>query len=51
LIGAMVGLGVTLRFLPIPVDLRGFIDTAVGSALVNGAMLYFHIARSAPAPL
>jgi len=47
LIGSMVGLGLTLRFLPIPIDLRGLIDTAVGSALINGAMLYFRAARGA----
>jgi len=47
LIGAMIALGMTLRFLPIPIDLRGFIDTAVGSALINGAMLYFRAARGA----
>lgn len=47
LIAAMIGLGVLLRFLPIPVDLRGLIDTAVGSALINGAMLYFRAARGA----
>ena len=47
LIGSMVALGMILRFLPIPVDLRGFIDTAIGSALINGAMLYFRAARGA----
>jgi hypothetical protein len=47
LIGGMIALGITLKFLPIPVDLRGFIDTAVGSALINGAMLYFRAARGA----
>lgn len=45
LIASMVSLGVLLRFLPIPVDLRGWIDVAIGSALINGAMLYFRIAR------
>ena len=47
LIGSMIALGISLKFLPIPVDLRGFIDTAVGSALINGAMLYFRAARGA----
>ena len=45
LIGAMMALGMLMKFLPIPVDLRGFIDTAVGSALIQGAMLYFRAAR------
>jgi len=47
LIGGMIALGILLRFLPIPIDLRGFVDTAVGSALINGAMLYFRAARGA----
>ncbi len=41
LIGGMIGLGFLIKFLPIPVDLRGLIDVAIGSALVNGSMLYF----------
>jgi hypothetical protein len=45
LIGSMVALGMFFRFLPIPVDIRGVIDLAIGSALVNGAMLYFRAAR------
>lgn len=46
LIGGMVMLGMVFRFLPIPIDARGFIDVAIGSALINGAMLYFRAARS-----
>lgn len=46
LIGSMVALGVSFRFLPIPIDLRGMIDVAIGSALINGAMLYFRAARA-----
>lgn len=45
LISAMMGLGLTLRFLPIPLDLRGFLDIAVGSALIQGSFLYFRAAR------
>lgn len=45
LIGGMVLLGASLRFLPIPIDVRGFIDLAVGSALIRGALLYFRAAR------
>lgn len=44
LIGSMVALGMTFRFLPIPIDLRGTVDVAIGSALINGAMLYFRAA-------
>ena len=47
LIGSMVALGFAMRFLPIPLDARGLIDIAIGSALVNGAMLYFRAARMA----
>ena len=46
LIGAMMMLGLTFRFLPIPLDARGFVDVAIGSALINGAMLYFRASRS-----
>lgn len=45
LIGSMMMLGMVFRFLPIPVDVRGFIDLAIGSALMNGAMLFFRAAR------
>jgi hypothetical protein len=43
LIGVMVLLGAALRFAPEQV--RGVIDVAVGSALVQGAMLYFRASR------
>lgn len=45
LIGSMMLLGLVFRFLPIPLDARGFVDVAIGSALINGAMLYFRAAR------
>lgn len=41
LIGLMMGLGITLRVLSIPSDVKAFIDLAVGSALISGAFLYF----------
>lgn len=41
LIGLMMGIGMGLRFSPVPFDVRGVIDVAVGSALVIGALLYF----------
>ena len=44
IIGSMMGLGMVLRFLPIPFDIRGAVDVTVGSALINGAMLYFRAA-------
>lgn len=38
---SMMLLGMSLKFLPITQDIRGFVDLAVGSALINGAFLYF----------
>lgn len=45
IIGSMMMLGMVFRYLPIPIDLRGFIDVAIGSALINGGMQYFRFAR------
>ena len=39
LLGSMVGIGFLAKFLPL--DLRGFIDTTIGAALINGSMVYF----------
>lgn len=41
LILSMILLGISLRFLPIALDVRGAVDIAIGSALINGAMIYF----------
>jgi hypothetical protein len=41
ILAIMVGIGITFRFLPIPLDFRGAVDVTIGSALMNGAMLYF----------
>jgi hypothetical protein len=46
LIGAMMALGMLFRFLPIPIDVRGIVDVAVGSALLNGSLLFFRAARA-----
>lgn len=46
LIALMIALGISLRYLPISLDTRGFVDVAVGSALMNGAMLYFRSAAN-----
>jgi len=40
-IGLMMVLGMSFRALSIPYDIRGGVDVAIGSALINGAMLYF----------
>ncbi len=44
IIVGMMGLAMLLKWLPIGVDMRGWVDVAVGSALINGATLYFRLA-------
>ena len=44
LLGLMIGLGVSMKYLGLPSDIRGFVDVAIGSALINGAMSYFRMA-------
>ncbi|HEY5259365.1 MAG TPA: hypothetical protein VIJ46_01875 [Rhabdochlamydiaceae bacterium] len=46
LIGGMILLGMSMRWLPIPVAVRGTVDVAIGFALMNGAILYFRAARA-----
>jgi len=41
LIAGMMLLGFSFRFFNCPVDIRAFVDIAVGSALMNGSMIYF----------
>lgn len=41
LIGLMMGLGMSIKAFGVPSDIRGFIDVAVGSALIQGSMTYF----------
>lgn len=41
LLSSMIALGMLFRFLPIGLDIRGAIDVTIGSALINGSMLYF----------
>lgn len=41
LIGSMMLLGFIMRILPITSGTRGAIDVVIGSALINGAMLFF----------
>lgn len=43
LIGSMMGLGVVFRFVPLPLDVKGMIDVAVGAALIQGALFYFRL--------
>lgn len=41
LLSSMVLLGLAFKWLPLAYDLKGFIDVAIGSALVNGSAFYF----------
>ena len=46
LILSMIALGISMRWLPIPLEARGAIDIAIGSALFNGSILYFRKASA-----
>lgn len=41
ILGCMIFLGMSMRHLPISLDTRGFIDVAIGAALINGSRFYF----------
>lgn len=41
LLAVMVGLGMSVKFLGLPNDVRGGIDVIIGAALINGAVIYF----------
>lgn len=45
LLGTMVALGISIKYLGLNADVRGFIDVIIGSALINGAMIYFKLAK------
>lgn len=44
LLAFMMGIGLMMNLFNVPHDLRGMIDVAIGSALMNGAMGYFRMA-------
>ena len=44
LLSVMISLGISMKYLGIPLDVRGLVDIIVGSALINGAMTYFRFA-------
>jgi hypothetical protein len=46
IIGMMM-LGMAMRYFNIPNDIRGPIDIAVGTALMQGAIAYFHLSSQA----
>lgn len=41
LLGVMVLLGLSMKWFSVPLDIRGLVDVAVASALINGSMMYF----------
>lgn len=45
LLGGMVALGISIKYLGLNNDVRGIIDVTIGSALINGAMIYFRAAQ------
>ena len=47
LIAGMMGLGLLMRLFEVAYDIRGFIDTAVGIALIQGAVQQFRFAWTA----
>lgn len=48
LLGGMVFLGMSIKWLGLPNDIRGFVDVTIGSALINGAMIYFRALMMQP---
>jgi hypothetical protein len=44
LIAGMMLLGLSMKWLGLPMEIRGTIDVAIGSALMNGAVAYFRTA-------
>jgi hypothetical protein len=44
LIGCMIVLGLSMKWFGLPAEVRGLIDVAIGSALMNGASSYFRSA-------
>lgn len=45
LLALMVGLGISVKYMGLSNDVRGLVDAIIGSALINGAMIYFKLAQ------
>ena len=45
LLGLMILIGMSMKWLGFSNDWRGFIDVAIGAALINGSIIYFRMAR------
>jgi hypothetical protein len=43
LLGGMIALGMSIKYLGLPNDVRGAVDVIIGAALINGAALYFRM--------
>ena len=41
LLGCMMGIGILMNVFNVPTDLRGWVDVAVGAALIQGSVVYF----------
>ena len=41
LLGGMILLGISIKYLGLPNAVRGFVDIAIGMALLTGALIYF----------
>lgn len=41
LLGVMIMIGVSFKVFDLAHDIRGLVDVAIGSALINGALIYF----------
>jgi len=41
LLGCMMLIGLAMKWFSVPLDIRGLVDVAVASALINGSMMYF----------
>lgn len=44
----MMSLGMLMKVTGLPIDIRGFVDTAVGAALLNGSINYFKAYKALP---
>ena len=44
LLGLMILIGMSMKWLGVPKDWRGFVDVAIGAALINGSIIYFRLA-------
>lgn len=45
LLGLMITLGISIKYVGLNEDIRGVVDVIIGSALINGAMIYFQQAQ------